>query len=312
MKPEGGPGWELRTHVRSGLVPTVLANLLWGSVFVVSGVGLRFTGPFQLVFLRFGVGAAVAVAVAAMVGRSGLLAAIRRPPVLGLGALNAGAYLCQYLGQSYTSAAEATLLVNLAPVLVPPMAWLILREPLPSHLGVATILGLGGLGLVAGPPLLSGAGGALGGPLLFLGSLAFSVMIVLCKREAATDSGSSTWILVGTALFLLPTALFAGGSGVLEIPVVGWLAVAWLGIPCGAVALALYLNGLGTLTASTSAMLILLQVLTGLFLSAVFLGSSLSGIRAVGAVAIALALVVSAWPRPPASDRRSARGKAEG
>lgn len=103
----------------AGLAMTVLANLLWGTVFVASSVGLTYADPYLLVFLRFVTVTIGVILVSVALGSTRDVAhELSRKVIWALGTIYALGFLIQYVGQNVTNAADATLLSNLAPALM--------------------------------------------------------------------------------------------------------------------------------------------------------------------------------------------------
>jgi drug/metabolite transporter (DMT)-like permease len=278
----------------TGLAMSVMANLLWGTVFVASGVGLTYANPYLLVFLRFVAASVGVVLVAAALGLTRAVAhELRRKVIWALGTIYALGFLIQYVGQDMTSAADATLLANLAPALTPIVAYFLIREKLPRLKAVGVSLGFFGLLLVGAPKVQLGS--FVGDLLLFGTSLSYAFLIVMIKRLNVVSVASSLAIIVTIMVYLLPTAILPGGLGVstLGLTPLAWLAVFYMGIPCGTVALALYFKGFESLTPTESATLLLVQLLVGLALAATLLNETLSLRELAGAFLILAAVVVS-------------------
>jgi drug/metabolite transporter (DMT)-like permease len=176
--------------------------VLWGTVFVAADVGLQYTNAYILVFIRFLLATAfIGVLVVLFDRRLGVTRELRRISIWLLGGIDAVGFLLQYLGQSLTNASDATLLANLAPVLVPLVAWRLSNEPLSKIHGIAMMLGLSGLVLIASPTTRFG-GGVLGNMFLFGASASFAFFIVLGKRLKAVSTGSALAVIVTVTVFL--------------------------------------------------------------------------------------------------------------
>ncbi|HVP23226.1 MAG TPA: DMT family transporter [Conexivisphaerales archaeon] len=278
----------------AGLGMAVLANVLWGTVFVASNVGLEYANPYLLVFLRFVAGSLGVALFAVLFGWTHEVASeLRRKTIWALGTVYAVGFLIQYVGQDMTSAADATLLANLAPALTPVVAYVMVRETLPKLKAMGAVIGFLGLVFIGAPKVqLSSFVGDL---LLFCTSLSYAFLIVTLKKLKINSVASSLAIVVTIMVYLLPTALVPGGIGpsTLALPPLAWLAVLYMGIPCGTAAIALYFRGLAILPPTEAATLLLVQLLVGLGLAALLLGESLSSYEVVGAVLILAAVAIS-------------------
>ena len=279
----------------SGVWLTASASVLWGTVFVAADVGLRYTNPYILVFIRFLLAsAAIMVLIGLFDRRIGITVELRRATTWLLGMVDAVGFLLQYAGQSMTSASDATLLANLAPVLVPLVAWMLVRESISRTQAIAGALGLSGLALIASPDFSFHGTSAFGDLLLFGASASFAFFIVLSKRLGAVSTGSALGIIVAITVFLAPAALFLGKLNpftlALGLPV--WYSSLYMGIICTVIPMVLYLRGLRSISSSESGTLLLLEVLSGLVLAVSMLGQFPNGYELAAGIAIVSALAM--------------------
>lgn len=174
------------------------------------------------------------------------------------------------------------------------MAFVVLKEKIKRNQGVALFLGLAGLFLVAGPKFDSNSSSVIGDGLLFLTSVSYAVFIILSKRLNSGSIGAAFAMIVAMAFFSTPFAIYNGFNiSRLDFGFWGWTAILWMSLPCGVLAISLYLKGLDSISISESAMLLLLQVITGLLLAIVLLGEIPSVFEILGAAAIFAAVVFS-------------------
>jgi drug/metabolite transporter (DMT)-like permease len=272
----------------------VLANVFWGTVFVASSVGLAYANPYLLVFLRFVAGSIGVLGAALALGWTHDLAhELGKKVIWGLGSVYALGFLIQYVGQNMTSAADATLLSNLAPALTPIVAYIMIREEVPRLNAVAAFIGFLGLVLIGAPKIHGGS--VVGDLLLFGTSLSYAFLIVVLKKLKIDSVVSSFAIIVTIMVYLLPTALLPGGLSVsaVSFPPLAWIAIFYMGIPCGMVAIALYFKAIGSLSPTESATLLLVQLLVGLSLASVLLGETLGPAELAGAALILVAVGIS-------------------
>ena len=264
-------------------------------MFVAADVGLQYTNAYTLVFIRFLLATAfVGVLVVFFDGRLGVTRELRRRSIWFLGGIDAVGFLLQYLGQSLTNASDATLLANLAPVLVPLVAWRLSKEPLSKIHGILMMLGLSGLVLMASPNTSFKGGSVEGDMFLFGASASFAFFIVLSKRLKAVSTGSALAVIVTITLFLAPAALLLGKPNPLSLSIVlnGWYSSIYMGIACTVIPMALYLRGLRSISSSESGTLLLLEALSGLTLAVSLLGQVPTGNELVASATIVAALTI--------------------
>lgn len=279
----------------TGLALVVAADLLWSTVFVASQLGLEHTNPYNLVFMRFLISSIPITIYAAMYrSRLGLRKELSNQWTWVLGVIYAMGFLFQYMGQDMTSASDATLLSNLAPILIPFLSVLALRERLtPVHI-LASAVSFIGLYFVAGFNPSASPLSMLGYALLLLTSLSYALFTVMGKKYGSAALGSSLSIILVITAILAPIAIIFGGFGITPIimPLLSWLAVFYLAIPCTLVAIIIYLRGLASVGASEAGFLLLLQIVVGLFLSTTMLGDVLATYQILGAVLIMTGLLI--------------------
>jgi drug/metabolite transporter (DMT)-like permease len=251
--------------------------------------------PYSLVFIRFLISSALILAIAIPLGsRLGLGKELKKWWTWGFGLIYALGFLFQYIGQNMTSASDATLLTNLSPILIPFLAFPLLKERLTTLHLFAMGVSFAGLYFLAGFNPSAGLGSALGYILLLLTSLSFALFTIFNKKYEIASVGSSLAIIIAVTVILAPIAIIFGGFGTtpIALPVEVWTLVIYLSIPCTLIAIVLYLKGLAAVSASEAAFLFLLQPAVGLALSFTILGEVFSSIQLFGAVLIIIGLLI--------------------
>ncbi len=283
-----------------GIAYILIADLIWGTVFFASQIGLAYTNPYFLVFMRFLVASVAIFAALPIAGRKlGIILELRKAWVWVFGVLYTLGFVLQYVGQDMTTASEATLLANLSPIIIPIFAYAILKEKIGACQKVAVVMGIAGLFLVASPRLSLGISEATGNLLLFGTSVFYALFTVMNKKVPVKPLGGSLAIILIVTLMTFPIIIVMNGvdAAIMFMPFEGWVAVVYLGILCTLVALTCYLKGLSTVPASQAAILFLVQILVGLLLSTLILGESMALTQAIGAVVTVAALFIGIMRR---------------
>lgn len=300
----------MRSPRVQGIAYTLVASLLWSTSFTATGVGLRYTDPYTLVFLRFVAAAAVLVPFLALSSRGPrVLSLLRTRKVWGLGAVYAGAFALQYLGQDMTSASAATVISNLFPVVVPPLAFFALRERAGVAQTAALALGLLGLAMFALPDSGAGAHSIFGDLALAGAAIGYAFFIVLSKKHLSGDAADSSFAITLTLAPLLSLPLLALATPTAASFALGedaWVAVAWMGTAGSILPLALYLRGLERIPASLSGMLLLSELIFGVVLAIALLSESLHAWQWAGTAAISVAVLISSAAANGAQAKREA------
>jgi DME family drug/metabolite transporter len=84
--------------------------------------------------------------------------------------------------------------------------------------------------------------------------------------------------------------LALGNIYITTIPTVGWVAVAFTGVFCSVTAYLLWGTGLKRIPVTTSAIILLVEVIWALILSFVFLGDSFTLVSGIGAIMILVSI----------------------
>ena len=264
-------------------------------MFVAADVGLEYTNPYTLVFIRFLVAAAFVGALVMLFDeRLGVTRELRSASIWLLGGITAVGFLLQYLGQSLTNTSDATLLANLAPVLVPIVAWRLTKESISKCQGAAMVLGLSGLAMMALPSSRVQGTNLLVDLFLFGASASFALFVVLSKRFNAVSTGSALAVILAITVFLAPAAVVFGRLNPLNLTLGlnGWSALLYMGLVCTVIPMVLYFRGLRWISSSESGTLQLLEVLSGLVLAVSLLRQVPNVFELIAATAIVVALAI--------------------
>ncbi len=200
----------------------------------------------------------------------------------------------------YTSVTNATVLSNLTPVVVTAFAWIFLKQRPASLFLVAVAAATGGAWLMA----FEKGGGALvnqplGDALSVLTALWYSAYF-LCMAQGRKTEGASQlmfWVSIIGAPLLLIAAIVAG-EPILPSSVLGWSALAGLGLMhvAGQGSLAW---AMGRLPTSTASVVVLVQPVVAAWLGWVLFFEPIGRLQAVGAVVTLLGVILAQWASRP-------------
>lgn len=289
----------------------VIVFMLWGSLYVVSSVVLKYMPTFFVMFCRFVI-AFVALSVIIKIqsrgwhggkdgiGRKTQIEKPARKYVLTMGifgyAISVG---LQLLGTKYAGSTMASLINSLNPVTISLMAIPLLGEKLNGHkivgialavFGVYVILGVGG-GNING----------LGVVLSLLSVLSWSFVSVI-TRQGLSDynplvvtRGALGIGAVVEIVFALIEHAITHQAVIFNVPDV--LGLLYLGIFCTGVAYILWNKALAELPASNCSALYPIQPLTSTVMGIIFFGEVVRPPFVIGTIMIiAGVLIVLLWP----------------
>ena len=289
-----------------GALALILATAIWGGVYVVSGVVLRYIPPVQLVEIRL---ALTLVALLPFYRREG-----PRPSLgdygLALVSGTAGfalSLVAQFYGTFWSSAHIGSLVTASSPAFIALLALPVLGERLKAPQIVAIVLALAGAVVVMAP----GAGGGAtprGVLMLILSAVTWAVYTVFNRRLARRQG---LWFIsFMTTLFAFLVLLPASGS-ILNLPwsrfgMFLYLDIAFIGFVSTAFAMYLWNYGFTQMPAATASLFLFVQPIVGTLLGVLVLGERLSPWLWPGALLIVTGVLLALRTGEPDRPRQAA------
>jgi drug/metabolite transporter (DMT)-like permease len=276
---------------------TILAGALWGTSFPIIKIGLTNIDPFTFVFWRFLVSTVTLLIIMLFLRKLDFKIANKKLLIL-LGIANAAGYLLQYVSMSYTTAAKAALFINLSAIWVAILSPKLLGESFSRKKIMGVLFGLIGIVFVStNLDFVALAGGQIAADLtLIMSGFTWALFMIYNKKLVSNSTSgtfkSMTWVLVFTFLSIAPFAVLSG-PGFFALSASAWLSILWTAIVCWVIPYYLWLEGLKHLSASTSTVLLLSEIVIAVILSIVVLKEPITVFSSIGAffVVIAIALV---------------------
>lgn len=299
----------LFSQKNKAILLTLLAGALWGTSFPIIKIGLETIDPITFLFWRFLVSSVTLIAIMAAL-RKLKFAKPNMKLMIFLGVANAAGYLLQYVGMPYTSAAKAALFINLSAIWVAVMSPKLLGEHFSSKKIAGVLFGL--LGIVFVSTNLDFAslteGQMAGDILLIISGVTWAVFMIYNKKLVMNSTSetfqSMTWVLVFTFVCIVPFTVFAGPD-FFALSGWAWLGVFWTAIVCWVIPYYLWLEGLKHLSASTSTVLLLSEIVVAVILSILILREPITIFSTIGAFLIVIAIVLVS-----VKDKKNQRKKA--
>ncbi|HDL18758.1 MAG TPA: DMT family transporter [Bacteroidetes bacterium] len=291
---------------------SLLAGLFWGASFPTVKMGLAYISPVWFSQMRL----ALAACCLFLVFRRWKLFVKFPPEYWLLGFFNGMGFLLQFLGMQYTSATKTAFYINSNLVFVALLSFLFFKEKFGKFKITGLILALLGIYFlsVGLQPVRVLFSGKLNGDLLvLLAGVSWGIFMVLNKKMVHHPEYSVlenvTLFLFTSAVILLPVAVIFEPFPA-HIVWQGWALLFFTGFIAMAIPFYLWSAGLKGLTATVSAMLVLIEILVALLLSFLFLGESLKAIEVIGAVILICAMIIANLDKPvPVADNQSNRTK---
>lgn len=271
----------------------ILAGMIWGTSFVAGKMGVDSIDPYLFTALRSAVSALSILPLLVLYDFD--YSIFRNKAVWGIAFMNAAGLLLQNIGLTGTTASKTVLLVDINVVIVAVLAALILKERLNRRVVIGLVLGMGGVFLIATKGDLSNLGGGtfLADLTVFAAGVAWALYIVFTTKELK----KGYQLVHFTCAMILLTAVFAVPVGLtmaseLRVNEGGVALAIYTGVFCTTVAFLLYNHGLRSLGATTTSLILLVEMVFGLLFSFLLLGERPDGITIIGGALILLAIIV--------------------
>lgn len=277
----------------------IMACAFWGGATVLNKALLASAPPLVLLTLQLAA-SVVALWIVVAVKRAPLPSARHLIPLLALGLLNPGvAYSLSLMGLARVSASMTTLLWASEPLLIVPLAALLLREAVTWRFVAVLALGLLGVALVVGliGGLTSGDSDAGGVILLLLGVLCCALYTVLSRALVGVADSlpivaiqQSAGVLYAAAALALGTR-FGSIHELVALPSATFVTAVVSGLLYYAAAYWLYLTALRFVPAGVAGAYFNVIPVFGVGFAVIFLGETLTISQWLGALLIGLSVI---------------------
>jgi drug/metabolite transporter (DMT)-like permease len=285
-----------RRNQRVGVAQMIGSAAFWAAGTVLSKAVLNDsqTAPLPLLSVQL----STSVAVLAVV-----LVAARRSPRGAwrhgwTGLLEPGAaYSLSIVGLAMTSATNATVLGSLEPMIVPLLAWIVLRQP--QRITQLALVAVATIGATVVAATGTNSGSDLGGDVLVVaGVVAAALYVVLSSRHISDHHPvvlavvQQTWALTLTIAAALIAALVSNSrwpASAAEYAAAGASGVCLYAIP-----FSLYLHALRHLDVTVAASYLCLIPVLGVAGSHFVLGEPIAGRQLLGSLVVVAALYTNA------------------
>lgn len=267
----------------------ILVTVIWGGGFVASDMALESMRPFQIMAVRFLL-AAVLMGLISIKSLKGITKAeVMAGGVMGV-ALFTG-FALQIVGLQYTTPSKNAFLTALNVVIVPFIAFLILKK----KIGVKGVLGA--LMSVAGVALLSldrNFSLGLGDGLTLICAVGFAFQIFLTSEFVKKYRTTVlNFVQMTTAFLLSVLCLAAFGEADFAVTSKGWLSVLYLGVISTTVCYLLQTASQKYVDETKAAIILSMESVFGTVFSIIILREIITLRMVIGSAVILVAVIVS-------------------
>lgn len=274
---------------RLAICGLILVTIIWGGGFVASDMALESMRPFQIMVVRF----LLATVLMGLISIKSLKKITKAEVIAGglMGVALFTGFALQTIGLQYTTPSKNAFLTALNVVIVPFIAFLILKK----RIGIKGVVGA--LMSVVGVALLSldhNFSLGLGDGLTLICAVGFAFQIFLTsefvKKYRAT---ALNFIQMATAFLLSVVFLIGYGETNFEVTAQGWVSVLYLGVISTTVCYLLQTASQKYVDETKAAIILSMESVFGTVFSIIILHEIITLRMVIGSVVILTAVVIS-------------------
>ena len=204
----------------------VLVTVIWGGGFVASDMALESLTPFQIMTVRFLMAAVLMGLISFRSLNHITKEEVRAGGLMGIALF--AAFSLQIIGLQYTTPSKNAFLTALNVVIVPFIAFLVLKKKIPGKVLIGAVMAVVGVALLSldGDLTLS-----IGDLLTLLCAVGFAFQIFFTgefvKKYRATVLN---FLQMATAFLLSVIFMVVSGQTEFQVTAQGWLSVIYLGV----------------------------------------------------------------------------------
>ncbi len=298
----------LKEHKLGPIFLLVLSGVLWGTSFPAISFGLQYSSPEAFLLMRF----LFAAIISTLLFPKAAKKALKRKELVFIGSLNGIAYLFQFIGQQWVPAGQSALLVNSYSVLVPFIAYFMVKEKITYQkifgaiiglIGVVLITNEGGEGIVQAETKTEYYLGVL---LVFGAGFVWAFYVVYTKlletgqkkeQSKNDEEFSAEDILVAsmyyTVIIAFMSLIFTGQNIFSSINIISISVAIYLAVFCSILPLIMYLHSLKKVDAGLSTIILLIEVVVSFLISTLFLGENIVLKQIIGGVLVITGVLIA-------------------
>lgn len=290
----------MRTE-RWGLLALLVVTVVWGSTFPAMKLLTEHLSALHIIWLRFGLAAVVLLPL-----WRGIRRAEWRWGVL-LGVLNFAAFWLQIEGLGQTSSNRNAFITGLNVLLVPVIAWLVLRRQAGWPIWAACVLAVLGMALM----FFEDAPWNWGDTLTLASACVYAVYVLAMeaaalRNRAAPLRATRMAAALATSMLVCTTVMLVlqdhGLSGLLRhvqaLATHQWIAITYLGLIASTLVIVLQAWGQQRVDAMRSAIVFGLEPVFAALTAWFLIGERMGPAAFAGAALMVAALVFSQWTPP--------------
>ena len=272
----------------------ILVTVIWGGGFVASDIALESMKPFQIMMVRFLL-ASVLMGVISWGQRKGeeklkdRSGAIKAGVLMGVTLFMGFAF--QIIGLQYTTPSKNAFLTALNVVIVPFIAFVILKKKIGAKGIIGAVMSVLGVGLLS---LNGNFTVSLGDGLTLLCAVGFAFQIFFTSEFVKKYPASVlNMVQMFTAFVLSAISLVIFGENDFQVTIQGWLSVLYLGVVSTTICYLLQTACQKYIDETKAAIILSMESVFGTFFSILILHEVVTVRMVIGCAVILAAVIIS-------------------
>jgi drug/metabolite transporter (DMT)-like permease len=277
-----GVGGEMHKNYGFALVAALFAiNVFWGASFVANTIALKSIGPIEIASLRFFIAAPLLFVITYIwKGREIFRFDKKDAGILVIMAITGVTlqYVLQVSAQDYTTATNASLLINTSVFFIMFLGAIFLDEKLTWWKVIGAIVGFAGVAVLLGNFTFNLSGHVVGDLMIIVCAFLWAVYSIYGKKIAAKYHPLTVlnYVFIIGTIGLIPFYLFTARSPLTSIPASAWASILFLSLFCSIIAYIIYNIALEKMEASRVAVYIYFVPLSTIVLAALLIHENIT------------------------------------
>jgi drug/metabolite transporter (DMT)-like permease len=275
-------------------------NVFWGGSFVANAIALNSIGPIEIASLRFFIAAPILLIITYLWKGKGIFKfEIRDLGTFVIMALTGVTlqYVMQVSAQDYTTATNASLLINTSVFFIIFLSAVFLKEKLTGWRIIGSVVGFVGAALLVSKGTLSFdlGGHALGDVLIIACAFLWATYSIYGKKIASKYDPLTVlnYVFVIGTIGLIPFYFLTPHTAVTSIPADAMASIVFLALCCSIIAYLVYNVALQRMNASTVALYIYFVPLSTIVLAWLILHETLTVATIGGGLMVLLGMYIA-------------------
>ena len=275
----------------------ITSSILWGTSFPVIRYGLEYITPLYFVFMRFFIAFIVTLSLLAVAKKLNIfIHLLKNKFIAATGVLNAVAFIFQFIGQKYTFATNASLLVNTSPIFTAIVAHFYLSERINLKRLISILIAITGVYylITGGTLMIYFSSRIIGDALCLLSGFMWGLYIAMSKKLTSSESDDlsiyAVWFLYVAAISF-PFLIYFNEVSTLNSGAV--FAILYTSIFNTVIPFAMWYAALKKLGATTSSIYFMIEILVSAIIEDLLIENIASPSLIIGGIMIIVGIYLT-------------------